>query len=88
MTSVTEALDAELQRLPADAQRSPLAAVAHRLAEVLDDPFQPASAKASCAKTLTDTLDRLRALAPSEKQEDKVDELRTRRARRRAAPAV
>lgn len=82
---VTPALEAELKKLPEDAQNSALAATALSLAKVIDGGETSAGAKAALYKVYIELLDRLRALAPDEQQEDKLDELRKRRSSRRSA---
>lgn len=61
--------------------RSALAASALALARELDNP-NSATSKSMCANALRDTLDRLRELAPAEKEQDRLDELADRRTRR------
>lgn len=75
--SVVEAVVAELERLGAVAAGSVEASVALVLAEKLDRRVSWAD-----AKELRETMVALRALAPPVKQEDRVDEIQLRRARR------
>ena len=82
---VREAVEAELQDLPEDLRKSPFAAIALTLSDCLDDAKASATSKSLVTKSLLDTLDRLRALAPSEEQEDKISDLRSRIAARRTA---
>lgn len=63
---------------------SGLAASALALARELDNP-NSATSKSMCARSLLETLDRLRQLAPPERKRDRIDELASRRASRRAA---
>lgn len=80
--SVRAAVARDLKALPGDHARSALAATALALAREIDDPGNPATAKSMCARALTETLDKLRALAPQEEREDGVDEIASRRAAR------
>lgn len=65
--------------------KSGLAAMALALAAELDDAGNSATSKSMCAKTLLETLDRLRALAPEKPKENPLDEIRARREKRLAA---
>lgn len=67
---------------------SALAASALRLAEELDDPDNSATSKSMCARALTETMDRLRELAPDEEKKDSLDELSRRRETRIARSAA
>lgn len=67
--------------------RSGLAASALALAKALDEPKNSATSKSMCARSLKETLDRLRELAPPAKERDNVDDLSARRAARRAKSA-
>jgi hypothetical protein len=67
-----------------------LGATALELARQLDDKETPATAKATCARALVRSLERVRELTPSfedekppAKEKDKVDDLAARRAARR-----
>lgn len=62
--------------------KSGLAASALALAAELDDPDNSATAKAACARALTETLDRLRELVPPAVEQDRLDELAAARAAR------
>jgi hypothetical protein len=82
--SVVDAVEQYLDGLGALSD-SPLAATALVLAEELDDPDNSATSKSMCARALTETLDKLRALEPDEKPKvSKLDELRQRRDQRSA----
>lgn len=59
-----------------------LAAAALALARELDSPRNSATSKSMCARALRETLDRLSELAPEEQQEDRLDDLSARRAKR------
>lgn len=61
-----------------------LAAAAMALAAELDDAGVSATAKAACARSLSDLLGQLRELAPPAEARDGVDELAARRAERLA----
>jgi hypothetical protein len=64
------------------------AATAVRLAYELEHPFNSATSKAACAKTLNETMDRLRELAPEQPKKDRVDEIGAKRAKRRGKAAT
>jgi hypothetical protein len=84
---VAEAVQRDLNRLAKrdpDLAKSGLAAAALALAAALDEPGNSATSKAMCAKALAETFGRLREMAPEEKRKDKVDEISSRRAARRA----
>lgn len=89
--TVTDALDAELaelaKRAPALAE-SALAASARVLARELDKERNSATSKSMCQKALSETLDRLRELAPAKDEKDTLDDLSARRAARRTAGAT
>lgn len=68
-----------------DLADSALAASALSLARELDDHRNSATSKSMCARALIETLDRLRELAPPKKERSQLDELKARRAARRAA---
>lgn len=67
--------------------KSGLAATAKQLARELDSQGNSATSKSMCAKALMEALDRLRELAPAEQARGRIDELGTRRAKRRASAA-
>lgn len=85
--SVTDAVKKDLAVL---AERDPelangaIAATALALARTLDDRDAAATSQATCARALTEIMEKLRAMAPAE-QKDGVDDLKARRAARRAA---
>lgn len=64
------------------------AATALALARELDSPRNSATSKSMCARALSETLDRLRELAPPKRTKDGIDDLATKRASRRAAARV
>lgn len=72
------------RRLPGIGE-SGLAAMALSLAERMDDPHSSPTAVSNCARVLNETLDRIVALLPAEARLDAVDELISRRERRRAS---
>lgn len=85
LVSVVEAVERDLRALAlldAALAESALAAAALALARELDNPRNSATSKSMCARALTETLDRLRELAPEESKEDRLDELTARRAER------
>ncbi len=83
--TVLAALERDLRDLPPAVARGPLAATALALAGQIDDPGNSATSKSMCARSLLDTLDQLRALAPPEQEDDSLDDLAARRAARRTA---
>ncbi len=82
--SVVEAVERDLKKLPKELAESALGASALSLAAEMDQP-NSATSKSMCARALLETLDRLRSLAPPKREEDELDDLRTRRAKRKAA---
>jgi hypothetical protein len=84
---VTEGVKRDLAAWPS-MQDSALAATALALAAELDNPNNSATSKSMCARALTETMDRLRELAPPVKEADKLDELNGRRAKRKGKPAA
>jgi len=64
---------------------SGLAAVALELAAQMDDKTNSATSKSMCARALSEVLAQLRGLAPVEVEDDRLDDLASRRADRRAA---
>lgn len=83
--TVLAALERDLRDLPPTIARGPLAATALALAGQIDDPGNSATSKSMCARSLLDTLDQLRALAPPDQEDDSLDDLAARRAARRTA---
>jgi hypothetical protein len=83
MQSTVESLTQYLANLPADLADSPMAAAAMRLAEGLDNGHNSLTSQSMAAKAFQDLLGELRELAPAKKTEDVVDELSSRRGRRR-----
>lgn len=89
--AVTAAVERDLERLRARSPEladSALAASVVALARELDAPKNSATSKSMCARALIDALDRLRELAPPEREEDGLDELASRRTARRSAARV
>lgn len=78
----------EIGRRDKDLAESGLAATARQLARELDNPKNSATSKSMCAKALMEALDRLRALAPPKEAKDRVDDLASRRAKRRGEAAA
>lgn len=87
MVTVEEAVTRDLFEL-GDLGTSALAATALVLARELDNPGNSATSKSMCARALNETLDKLRALAPSRDEEDRLDELSSRRSSRLAGKAA
>lgn len=85
--SVVAAVKRDLAGMGPRVADSGLAASALALAREIDKAKNSATSKSMCAKTLIETLDRLRAQAPSTREADGVDDLRERRAGRRSASA-
>jgi hypothetical protein len=67
---------------------SALAASCLALAREIDSDTNSATSKSMCARTLLDTLDRLRELTPVQTEGDSLDDLATRRATRIAGSAA
>lgn len=80
--TVAEAVLAELERLGAEG--SALGVSALRLAVDVDSAGTSATARAMGVKELRAILDRVRELSPPAVEGDRVDELGSRRAKRRA----
>lgn len=78
---------AEIAKRDKGLAASGLAALAEQLAKELDSSGNSATSKSMCAKALMDALDRLRDLAPAEQAKGRIDELGSRRAKRRASAA-
>lgn len=79
---------AEIRKRDAGLADSALAATAKVLAAQLDDPRPSATSKSMCARALTETMDRLRELAPMKEEADGVDEVAKQRERRRADAGI
>lgn len=75
---------AELAKRDKALASSAMAAAALALARELDAK-NSATSKSMCARALTETLEKLRALAPDEEAHDQLDSLAARRAARVAA---
>lgn len=86
MVSVVEAVQRDLEALAErdpELARSAIGAMALSLAAQMDNPENSATSKAGCARALTDTLVQLRELAPPSGGRDGIDELASRRKKRR-----
>lgn len=68
--------------------QSALAATAMQMAYELQNPYNSATSKAQCAKSLREALADLREMAPPAVLKDGVDDLSTHRAKRRERSAV
>ena len=79
---------AEIAKRDKALAQSGLAASALALDRELDDAGNSATSKSMCARALSETLDRLRELAPEPVEGDKLDELRARRASRSGRSAA
>lgn len=88
-TTAVDATESELARIrkrKAEVADSALAAAALRMAFEIDHPYNSATAKANCVNELHKIMDRLLELAPAgEEQKGALDELKARRAKRKAA---
>lgn len=84
MPAVT-AVERDVDSMGGGVATSSLAASALAMARELDYPWNSATSKSMCARALTETMDRLRELAPPEKEKDGVDDLERKRAERRAS---
>jgi hypothetical protein len=88
--SVVKALEKdlkEIRRRAPDLADSILVATLYEMARQLDSPKNSATSKSMCAKALLDGLDRLHAQLPVAEEQDAVDDLAARRARRLAGGA-
>lgn len=79
---------AEIRKRAPDLAASALAASALALAKELDKPGNSATSKSMCARSLLDTLERLRELVPPDEEKDKLDDISARREARRARSAT
>jgi hypothetical protein len=87
LVSVEAAVERALIRMGGEWRDSVLGATALALAVELDAD-NSATSKSMVAKALNETMAELRALAPSQKEAEPVDDLRTQRNKRRSrAPA-
>jgi hypothetical protein len=77
-----QAVERDLEALPASLARSGLAASALALAREMDSVEVSATARAACSRSLVQVLRELRSLAPAGEEVDVVDELLARRAAR------
>lgn len=87
VVDATEQELAELRKATPQVANSALAAAALRMAFEVDHPYNSATAKSNCVSELHKIMDRLYELAEEQGsgKGGKVDELRARRAKRRAA---
>lgn len=89
--SVVESVERDLKEIAKRDKAlagSALAATARQLAQELDDPGNSATSKSMCAGRLMEAMDRLHELLPPEEEQDSLDELARRRAKRRGAAAT
>lgn len=87
-TSVVEAIERDLSAMPDAVRMSALAATAVQLAYELENPYNSATSKSMCAKSLMEALAMLRALAPPKRKADDIDDIADQRAKRRVAAGV
>lgn len=88
--TVEEATQRDLDRIAERDQElaeSGLAASALALSREIDKPENSATSKSMCAKSLLDTMNRLRELAPPVRGVNPLDEIRARRDQRVAGSA-
>lgn len=88
--NVVEAVERDLAEIgdrAAWVSDSAIAATAVRLAYELQNPFNSATSKSMCARSMIEAMNRLRELAPKQEEPDQVDELATARATRLAGGA-
>lgn len=91
LTRLIEAVErdiAELAKRDPGLADSALAATAVAMAYEIAHPFNSATSKSMCAKQLREALEELRDLAPDRPEEDGVDDLSKRRAKRLAGRAA
>lgn len=82
---VRAALDEEILKMPQEVQDSTWAALCRSLASKIDDGNTPVTALPGLSKAYQEAYAQLRALAPSEQEEDELDAIRKRLDRRTAA---
>lgn len=85
--SVVESVERDLERWEKrrpGVAGSALAALVLRLAARVDDPATSATAASYCANAMNTLLDRIESSLPPEETSDSLDELKARRAKRRA----
>lgn len=78
LVKVVAAVKRDLKGLPKQLAQSTLAASALALAAELDKVKISATARASCARALRETMEELRSLAPPAEESDAVDEIKRR----------
>lgn len=84
-TALVEAVERDLAAIAKESEdlsRSALAAAAMAMALEIENPYNSATSKSMCAKSLLDALDRIRELIPAEAGDDALDELARKRAAR------
>lgn len=79
---VEEAVRRDLAELPGNLGRSALARAAVAMGSELDRETNSATSKANCAKVLARIMETLRALAEPEVEDDALDQLAEKRAKR------
>ena len=84
---VVDAIRRDLDVMPSSVSGSALAATALALGREIEHPFNSATSKSMCAKSLMEALATLRALAPPKRERDGIDRIAEQRERRRAAAA-
>lgn len=93
-TSHSRVIDAVEHEIAEIRKRAPkladdqLAATAVALAYELEHPGNSATSKSMCARTLNETMDRLREMAPAKPEADGIDELTRKRDTRRERVAA
>ena len=81
---VARAVERDLALMPTALATGGLAITALALAREIDAPTNSATSKSMCARSLLETMDRLRALTPVDQEADGLDDLARRREARRA----
>lgn len=86
-TLMVDAISQELGKMPDAISGSVLAALSLSMGFEIAHPYNSATSKSMCAKSLMEAWDKLRALAPPKRERDELDDLRTRHASRRSGVA-
>jgi hypothetical protein len=85
--NVIDSIQRGLDDMPPAVAGSALAAMALALGREIEHPYNSATSKSMCAKSLMEALDRLRAIAPPKQEADGIDDIAGQREKRRAAAA-
>lgn len=90
-SSLVEGVERDLALLAkrdSDVSKTALAATALALAYEIEHPYNSATSKAMCARSLLDTLERLRESVPEKQEANKLDDLSAKRTARRKRSAT